>query len=209
MNKTCRRCRIEKSETEFYKNKRGHGLKIGPHPYCKECQKAANRERYRTRPEVRARNIASAKASNKLTVALRSQRAAEKYRTDPEVRRRSADNQRRLYQRYRNDPAYRIRKAVSAAIRKAIGAAKGRTSWFDIVGYSRDELRRHLERQFVTGMFWHNYGDWHIDHITPVASFDFRSDPLEVARIAWALPNLRPFWKADNMRKHAKRTHLI
>jgi hypothetical protein len=64
------------------------------------------------------------------------------------------------------------------------------------VGYSRDELRAHIERQFLSGMCWANYGDWHIDHIVPKNRFD-PSDSNDV-RQCWALSNLRPLWASDN-----------
>jgi hypothetical protein len=35
------------------------------------------------------------------------------------------------------------------------------------VGYSREQLRMHIEAQFSEGMSWANYGEWHIDHIVP------------------------------------------
>ena len=56
-------------------------------------------------------------------------------------------------------------------------------------------------------MSWDNYGDWHIDHITPKSTFDL-SDPDEI-RACWSLPNLRPLWGKDNIRKGAKIEVLI
>ena len=67
----------------------------------------------------------------------------------------------------------------------------------------------HLERQFLPGMTWGNRGEWHIDHIVPLASFTFTSPDDPEFRAAWALTNLRPLWAKDNIRKSAKRTHLI
>lgn len=79
----------------------------------------------------------------------------------------------------------------------------------DILGYTVDELKHHLERQFLPGMSWANMGKWHIDHIVPLASFTFRDagDP-EVKR-AGALTNLRPIWAHDNHVKKDKREFLI
>lgn len=70
-----------------------------------------------------------------------------------------------------------------------------------MVDYTVEELRAHLERQFLRGMGWHNAGEWHIDHIIPVSSFNYTSpDDLEFKR-CWALANLRPLWGRDNIRK--------
>jgi len=77
------------------------------------------------------------------------------------------------------------------------------------VGYSIDELRIHLERQFTKGMNWEvfNQGKIHIDHILPQASFDL-SNPDEW-RSCWALPNLRPMWAKQNVAKRAKIETLL
>lgn len=71
-----------------------------------------------------------------------------------------------------------------------------------ILGYTKAELRKHIEAQFLPGMTWQNHGTWEIDHIYPVAAFlrDGITDP----HIICALSNLRPLWKSDNQRKGDK-----
>lgn len=86
---------------------------------------------------------------------------------------------------------------------------KGGRRTADLLGYSAEELKAHLERQFLPGMSWSNYGEWHIDHIVPVASFHFTSMNDPEIRRAWSLPNLRPLWAEDNRRKHDSVLHLI
>ena len=51
-------------------------------------------------------------------------------------------------------------------------------------------------------MSWDNYGEWHIDHIVPCASFDL-SDPNQ-QRICFNFRNLQPLWAKDNQRKQDK-----
>lgn len=58
-------------------------------------------------------------------------------------------------------------------------------------------------------MSWNNYGEWHVDHIVPVASFSFASADDADFKACWAITNLRPLWADANMQKHDKRTHLI
>jgi len=72
-------------------------------------------------------------------------------------------------------------------------------SALQLVGCSIDALRQHLEAQFADGMTWDNYGDWHIDHIRPCASFDLL-DP-EQQRECFHYTNLQPLWAADNLSK--------
>lgn len=81
--------------------------------------------------------------------------------------------------------------------------------WQALVGYSAIDLMEHLERQFTKGMGWDNMGDWHIDHIRPVSFFAFTSENDPGFLECWALANLRPLWKTDNLAKGRKITHLV
>jgi hypothetical protein len=60
----------------------------------------------------------------------------------------------------------------------------------NLLGYSALELKEHIQSLFTDGMTWDNYGEWHIDHIIPVSSFDQDSNPS----IVNALSNLQPLW---------------
>ncbi len=62
----------------------------------------------------------------------------------------------------------------------------------------------HIESMFEPGMSWDNWGEWHIDHIRPLASFDLEN--AERLAEACHYTNLRPLWKVDNLRKGAKDT---
>jgi hypothetical protein len=99
---------------------------------------------------------------------------------------------------------------MSTAIRKAIRDRKSGRSWEDLVGYTLDELMRHLEKQFLKGMSWENYGPvWHIDHIRPVASFRAADPASDEFRACWALSNLQPLWAEANIKKGARLDRLL
>jgi hypothetical protein len=65
------------------------------------------------------------------------------------------------------------------------------------------EFAQHLERQFVEGMSWQNYGvkrgQWSIDHIIPLDCFDL-ANPDERKR-AFHFSNCRPLWTVENIRR--------
>lgn len=74
------------------------------------------------------------------------------------------------------------------------------------LGCSIAKLRIYLQLQFHRNprgrheyMTWDNYGDWEIDHIRPLASFDL-ADPKQLAQ-ACNYRNLQPMWKEDNRKK--------
>lgn len=123
-------------------------------------------------------------------------------------RRRQAERQR---VRRATDPRFRLRNVISTVIGASLrkrGGSKG-ASWEALVGYSAEELKRHIERQFVRGMSWENYGEWHVDHIVPVAAFEWQSPDDPDFRACWALSNLRPLWAIENKRKSSRRLQLI
>lgn len=63
----------------------------------------------------------------------------------------------------------------------------------DILGYSALDLKNHMISLFTEGMSWNNHGEWHIDHIKPVSSFD-RETPMNIVN---ALSNLQPLWSTS------------
>jgi hypothetical protein len=70
---------------------------------------------------------------------------------------------------------------------------------FAVVGCTPEQLRQHIEKQFQPGMSFDNYGEWHVDHMRPCASFDL-NDPAQFTEcFNWR--NLQPLWAADNLRK--------
>jgi hypothetical protein len=113
------------------------------------------------------------------------------------------------YHRKKDDPAFALRLRVSRAMRHSLSGGKQGRGWESLVGYTYQELRVHLERQFLKGMSWENMGEWHIDHIVPLSSFTISGPNDPELRRAWALPNLRPLWAADNLRKSAQRVSLL
>ena len=113
------------------------------------------------------------------------------------------------YRRVEADPAKRLRRRISNQIWWSLRGQKGGRSWETLVGYTLEQLKRHLERQFTKGMSWANMGQWHIDHILPVASFNIGSCDNPDFRACWALTNLRPLWGKENISKGAKIITLL
>ena len=73
-----------------------------------------------------------------------------------------------------------------------------------MLGYSKKQLREHLEGQFRPGMSWRNRQSFHIDHITPVAEL-FRRGIYDPAIIN-SIDNLQVLTPEEN---RAKRDRVI
>ena len=80
-------------------------------------------------------------------------------------------------------------------------------SSFSIIGYTSDELIKHISKTMLKGMSWDNYGEWHIDHILPISVMvkNGVTDP----KVVNALTNLRAMWAFDNLSKSDKVEVLI
>ena len=115
----------------------------------------------------------------------------------------------KLTRKRRDDPKANIDHRMGQLIRAGLKRGKGGRAWKSMVGYSIEELMRHLERQFTKGMSWENMGGWHIDHILPKSGFSFSSPEDSDFKACYALSNLRPLWSLDNIRKNAKRLLLV
>jgi hypothetical protein len=114
------------------------------------------------------------------------------------------------HKRLWRDPGHRLHLSISVLVRRSLKSEKGWRSWRRLVGYDVRVLRHHLERQFLKGMTWENFGTaWHIDHILPRSSFKFSTADDRDFKACWALTNLRPLWADQNFRKSNKRTHLL
>lgn len=98
----------------------------------------------------------------------------------------------------------KLRESVSAQLRRGL-VKKDKGSIFKKLPYTAEDLKEHLEKQFIGHMSWDNYGSaWHIDHIRPVSSFDFTAITDDEFLKCWSLANLRPLWAKSNLKKSNK-----
>ena len=107
-------------------------------------------------------------------------------------------------EKYDNDPIFRLRHNMSSSINrslKAVGISKEGAQWEKLTGYTRKELKNHLEKLFKPGMNWKNRGEWHIDHIIPISFFRYSSVNDVEFKYCWSLDNLQPLWEEENIAK--------
>lgn len=111
-----------------------------------------------------------------------------------------------------NNPKYpklnRIQLKLSINMRRSISYAlknnKKKRTWESLVGYDVETLIKHLQKRFLSGMTWENYGLWHIDHIIPISAFNFRNFNHIDFKKCWDLKNLQPLWAKENISKSNK-----
>jgi hypothetical protein len=114
----------------------------------------------------------------------------------------------RTYERTRkaNDPLYKLIANFRTAIYQVLkeNNVEKNGHYFEVLKYSPEELISHLETQFKDGMSWDNYGEWHVDHIIPITSFNIQEIGDEEFMKCWSLNNLQPMWGEENIRKSNK-----
>lgn len=112
---------------------------------------------------------------------------------------------------YQNNPAVNLKARILTRLRKMLRGKWPFKNTSKLLGYTPQELRKHIERQFTAGMTWARMlaGEIHIDHIIPVRAFDIKEPGDAEFMACWSLGNLRPMWAADNHRKSGKVLTLL
>ena len=202
--KTCARCKIIKPCEDFYKNK---SSKDGFTSYCSSCCKAA-----------------VAASVNKRTggddeYAKRRRRDAyrEKYRHKARLRYHQkreelieyqkqwhADNRVSVKQyrgRFYAVVANRVHKNAQNRYVSVSAQKLGRTlvPFTILLGCNKTQLFLHLVSLFTEGMTGDNYGEWEIDHIRPICSFDLTD--MDQMRQCFHYTNMQPLWREENQAK--------
>jgi hypothetical protein len=207
--KICVKCNIEKDLSDFTNNKT---KKDGKCVYCRSCYAAINKEWRKNNPEKDKKihdkwekNNIEAVRKNRLRSYYRHKEKMNKYSREYKKRNKEELNRKaKAYTRHKyiTDINFRLRIILRGRLWKAISRESKQSGALALLGCSIDELKSYLEKQFVIGMNWDNYGEWHIDHIKPCCSFDLTD--LEQQRICFNYTNLQPLWAKDNIRKNGK-----
>lgn len=194
--KRCPRCGEIKTVEQFYKNK---GRQGGIGSWCASCDNEFNPLR---RNQDKSKQRVKRWRENNKEKYLQNQRNWKKNNPDKVREKNKRSNAKKM-----SIPGWKLSSNVSRSIRKhlASGAKAGR-KWETLVGYTIEQLTKHLEKQFQPNMSWENYGKWHIDHKIPLSVHNFSSPKDIDFKRAWSLKNLQPMWAVDNIKKHAKLT---
>lgn len=105
--------------------------------------------------------------------------------------------------RYKTDPIFKLKHSQRNRIRSALKRNWKRAKTESLLGCSYEQLKAYIEQKFIDGMSWDNMGQWHIDHVIPISSFDLSCE--EAQRQAFSYKNLQPLWAKDNLLKGSKR----
>ncbi len=98
-----------------------------------------------------------------------------------------------------NDPIFKLKKRLRSRLTDFFNKRKYRKECKtkEIIGASFDIIKAHIESQFLLGMTWDNHGNWHIDHIIPLAFAKTEDEAIKLCHYT----NLQPLWAIDNLKK--------
>lgn len=98
-------------------------------------------------------------------------------------------------------PELYLAKIVRERVRQSMKTNKSKRS-IEYLGCTIECFKVHIEKQFKDGMSWDNFGDWQIDHITPLM---YNKPTIEqvAERLHWT--NTQPLWAKENMSKGNRR----
>ena len=194
--KQCVSCKIKKNLSEFSKNIKS---KDGHQNSCKSCNQKERKKWYKINKDKTKEYYESNKD--------RIKEYQKSYKSLSSVKERTKEYQQKYHKDYRKkrrkkDPLFKLkdnlRSRTAAAFRNK-GYSKD-TKTMEMLGIEWNVVKMHMERQFKEGMSWDNHGEWHIDHIIPLAS---ANTPERIKQLCH-YSNLQPLWASDNIIKKDK-----
>jgi hypothetical protein len=120
------------------------------------------------------------------------------------VKKQIARNSNRTYIKSRTDLQIKLSRNMRSLLNvklKNRNMSKFGQKTFNLVGYTVDDLIKHIEINFKPGMTWENRSKWHIDHVIPDSWFTYESTDSINFKKCWSLDNLMPCWAKDNLVK--------
>ena len=219
ISKICVTCNQEKPIEYFYKRK---DSKDGYRNQCKDCKdlidknnKNKNRQYYldlkkkyylknkenlsKKKREYYFKNIEYIKEKNKEYRENNKETLAEKNR---QWQRNHKEYRCEKYHEKMQNELYRIKVNLRSSINNYLnnrGICKTKKTQ-EILGCTYEEFKNYIEQQFQEGMNWNNRGEWHLDHIIPMASAKNAEEAIKLCHYT----NFRPLWAIDNLKKGAK-----
>jgi len=195
--KRCTQCNQIKQLSDFHTRNDG---KFGVRSNCKECRSAASKIWY-------IKNADNQKKSAREWDKKNRQRKIElgmiwRSNNTEKIKAYARKTAAKIRSTSKGKLNAHISREVARYLKK--GSKNGRP-WETLVSWDINQLKSHLEKQFLPGMTWENYGThWHVDHIIPKSAFNYETPEDVDFKRCWELNNLQPMWAKDNISKGVK-----
>ncbi len=193
-----KRCSICKEELSYDNFGKSSTLKDGFRGQCKKCRKKTEPSRTEYLKIWRQNNRELKRELDK-QYREKNKEKIKLYKKSKHYRAIKAVSDKKYATKINKNPILKLSSRIRASVSESLRGKKVNKT-FDIIGYSSETLKKHLESNFKPGMSWDNYGrsGWHIDHIKPLVLFDKSEKGI---REAWQLSNIQPLWESENCSK--------
>ncbi len=213
--KTCIGCKRAKPKAEFSNNKT---KKDGLRNNCKACDKQYRQENAEKFAEYQKRyrqeNAEYQKRYRQENAEYQKRYRQENAEYQKRYRQENAEkiaeyakqyNKQYIRERLLVDPLFKFSMNVRSLVRSSFKRSKTKnfkkqTKTETLLGCTIAQLHEHLVKQFMPGMSLDNHGEWHIDHIIPLATAQTQQDIERLCHYT----NLQPLWAEDNLKKGDK-----
>lgn len=212
--KKCAKCKQEKPLDEF-KFRSAEKYKHKRFSYCKDCVKEYDRDRYKRNAEKYKQAVIAYEEKNKEKVQKRRKLYYKKNleklnKKQKEWYSKNREDQiakcvDRHAKRMEEDTFYKakyiIRANISHSFKRACsGQFVKKYKTEEILGCTFEDFVSYIVKNFKPGMTIENHGEWHLDHIIPLATAKTEEDILKLCHYS----NYKPEWADYNFRKGSK-----
>ena len=208
MARTCKSCKIEKSDSFYYiKDKNTNRLDST----CKECRVSINTQYVaknvdRVKEKHHSYYLENKEEILKTNKHNRTIKSQEYYEVKKIWRAENMDKVRGYRRKMKSkrketDILYKLKENLRSrySISLKVKSFNKCSKFKEYIGCELETLKSHLESLFTDDMTWDNYGlkGWHIDHIKPLDSAKTESELVPLLHYT----NLQPLWAIDNYKK--------
>jgi hypothetical protein len=192
--KTCKSCYIQKPLDEYFIDRKA---KDGHKSDCKDCTKVRNQK-------WKKDNIEKVRENKKIYYHKNSEKIIEnsKLWRNKNIKSINLKRQKYIKSKRETDPLFKMRQNLSnrTTIAFKVNRWNKKSKTQEMLGADYHTVFNHIQSKFKKGMSWDNHGEWHFDHIVPLASAKTEDELIKLCHYT----NLQPLWAEENIRKGSK-----
>ena len=202
--KKCTKCKVGKELHEFSKDKQ---KKDGLTLHCKSCVKnnyELNKEKVLARKKQYVKdNQEKILKYNKEYNKLNKDKISSYNKYYNKINKDKKSEYNKMYKLKFNTIQKlksNIRSLIRGSFKRGKRNLKKESKTEQILGCTINEFIIHIESQLKEGMTLDNHGEWHLDHITPLAIAKTEQDIVRLCHYT----NFQPLWAYENLIKGSK-----
>jgi hypothetical protein len=186
MIRECNTCKQKKDLNDFPKCP---ASSLGRTRKCKVCTSVYDKQKYEKNKERHNKLSREYARKNREKINARNR---ELYREKNPPKKKQSPELKKLINNQRSRMSH-------ALARTSTKKQAGTTCY---IGCTYEQLYIWIGLHLTDGMTWDNYGEWEVDHILPISSFNLEIESERYKAFNWK--NCRPLWKKENNQKRGK-----